>query len=887
MLRKDYKAPLISVSNTRLDFLIINDETVHVQANYIVSPKDNWDGILTLNCGEAPDVKEIKIDDQFIDLDLVETVKTSYGTDFIIKNLNTNLACLNVVVKTKLNPSKNTSLEGLYLSDGILVTQCESHGFRNITPSFDTPDILSKYKVRINTPSAMYPVSLSNGNLIDDTDFQEIESVFSHVNLLDLNFTSKTYEDPFAKPSYLFAIVAGKLGFIQDEFITMNNNKVELSIFAEESKLSQCYFAMEALKRSMYHDEKFYNLEYDLDNYKIVAINDFNAGAMENKGLNVFNSKCILADPEYTTDDSFNFVDRVIAHEYFHNYTGNRVTLQDWFELTLKEGLTVFRDQEYAEEVDSYVAARLGQISDIKNHQFKEDAGPTSHPIRPDEVKNMSNFYTSTVYDKGAEIIRMISTIIGREQMHLAVKNYLDVFDGKAVSCEDFIASIEKFSHFDFSQFRLWYSQNGTPSLSVSREFNKETGELKLSFEQEYTSKNESFLPFHIPFKVKFFNPDDGSVIESNLEDDIIHIKGAKTTLVIHCDGCKNTPLISGLRDFSAPVNYSSDMTDVETQLLMKYDDSIVSSVQLFEDFKDVEVLRSINDDDYKLSSDITDIINKNLEGFIDGTTDLSAMSWLLTTPSLDYLTTQVDTIDLERIYKSIDDFGLFLSHGCKENIIKALDHLLVLEINGKILDEHTAFDYDVAKLRTLRFQLLKLVARIDTKSADKYFPHDFSNSNFTDKLNTLSTLVNFGFEADATCSIVKGMFDFASYDSNAFVSVLSTVCSGREFEFKDLIDDYEDLVDRKNPNAVRAFVGTLTRRRDFHNLDGSGYQYLVDWIIELDKSNPSLASRLILSLDFNNHKTERYNLMKSYLVELSEQVNSSELKEKIGLMLD
>jgi aminopeptidase N len=891
MLRTDYKAPQITVTNTRLDFLIIDNSNVYVHATYIVKPKKDWDGLLTLNQGLYPDVKEIKINHTFIPVNKIEYVKTSYGQDLVITSPHRSSETLVVSVKVKLNPSENTSLEGLYLSSGILVTQCESHGFRNIVPSFDTPDILSKFKVRIHSSYKDYPSTLSNGNRIGGSDFPSIESVFPAVISHDHKLTSHIYEDPFAKPSYLFAMVAGKLGFIKDEFITMNNKKVELFIYSEESTLSQCYFAMGALKRSMKHDEEFYNLEYDLDNYKIVAINDFNAGAMENKGLNVFNSSCILADETLATDGDFSFVDRVIAHEYFHNYTGNRVTLRDWFELTLKEGLTVYRDQEYSESVDSYTSARLSQISMIKNIQFKEDAGPMSHPIRPDSVENMSNFYSTTVYSKGAEIIRMIATCIGDEQMHLAVKNYLDVFDGQAVTCEDFIASIEDFTSFDLSQFRRWYSQNGTPSISLTRNFDKKTNNLHIKINQEFTSKSSKFLPFHIPFKVKFFDADNGQYLDVGLTNDIIHIKEAETNLTFYCPDSVSTPLISGLINFSAPVNYTSDMNDNELSLLSKFDDNIVNVVQIFDDIKNKNLLDAINhsmisDSVFNYKTEIINTINDSLDKFIQGKINHAALSNILATPTANYLSTHLDVIDLEVVYECLDLFSEFVSYGCEKKILLALNYIADFKLKGKGIDSHSSFDYEISKIRALRFQLINRLAKVDPEAALTYLPPKFNKMNFTDKIYTLSSLLNSEIDYELADYFTKTMILFSQDNKNAFSSVISTICMSKELEFNDIVRDYEHYIDSNNPNSVRSFVGCLSSRRDFHNLDGSGYKYITEWIIKLDKINPSLSARLISSLDHNKHKDDRKSLLISFLKEINDKAISSNVKERVKLML-
>lgn len=895
MLRKDYKSPKFSVSNTRLDFLILNDSNVLANATFVVQPHSDWDGVLTLNVGESPKIKKIKINNECISLENIKKVKTSYGKDFVFENLThldnseqsrrQNEESIIVSVTSELNPKANTSLSGLYLSDGILITQCESHGFREMFPSFDTPDILSKYKVRIHAPKADYPVILSNGNSINELDFPEIETVFPDKIPNNVTFSCITYEDPFAKPSYLFALVAGDLSFIKDTFKTMNGKNIDLLIYAKENIIEQCHFAMGALKRSMKHDEDLYGLEYDLDNYKVVGINDFNAGAMENKGLNIFNSAYILADSKYSTDHDFAMVDAVIAHEYFHNFTGNRVTLRDWFELTLKEGLTVFRDQEYSERSDSFCAARLEQISTIKNHQFKEDAGPNSHPIRPDEVLNMDNFYSSTVYDKGAEIIRMIANSVGMDNFHLAVKHYLDKYDGQAVTCDDFVDTIEKFTHSDFSQFKRWYSQNGTPKVDVKRIFDKEHGTVTLEIKQSYKEKGDDFKPFHIPFKMTLIDPKTGNQIPTGLKGDILDIKDEHTTVVFDCP-TSDMPLISGLRDFSAPVVYTSDMTPFEIDKLMQLDDSNVSIVESFNDFKHREILNVINGHSSEFSIIIPSFINKKLEEMMLGDLDYTVVTNLLSIPTVSYLTTQVEKIDLETIYDSIDSLRVFIIDNCEKHIKMALEFLVSVKTDGKRLDDFYDFDYGVAKMRTIRYQLINLLSLKDSDLASSYLPEDIMGNNFSDKIYALHSCCNHIKNETLRNKMIDDIFNFSKENFNSLTSFISHVCSGNELFFDDIIRDYEKLIDFKNPNLVRSFLGGLASHRDFHNLNGKGYNYLKDKIIMLDKSNASLASILVTSLDYNKHKIERKTVLKECLLELQSKVKSSQVKEKLDKML-
>jgi aminopeptidase N len=887
MLRKDYQAPNFSVSNTKLDFLILDSSTVYVNADYKVQPKDDWDGKLTLNGGNTIDLLSIKINKNLVNLCTVTKVETSYGKDLVISDVSTDKSEFTVSVSVKLDPSANTSLEGLYVSDGVLVTQCESHGFRNIIYGFDRPDVLSKYKVRISASQPSYPVLLSNGNVINKEDFDSLDNSFGELSLSDLTIKTEVFEDPFAKPSYLFCMVAGELENIYDTFTTKSGKSVDLYVLAKSDIIGQCHFAMAALKRAMSHDEEQYDLEYDLDNYKIVAIDDFNAGAMENKGLNVFNSKYVLADPKFTSDGTYAGIDSVIAHEYFHNYTGNRVTLRDWFELTLKEGLTVFRDQEYSELADSYASARVEQSSTMKGYQFSEDAGPTSHPIRPDEVENMSNFYTSTVYNKGAEIIRMISTMVGSDVMHKAVKSYLDKFDGQAVACEDFVAAIEEYTGADLQQFRLWYSQNGTPKVNIKRKLSTDKSKLKLTIEQSYKEKGENFKPFHIPFKMKLFNPENGESIPTGLENDILHIKNEIECFTFDLQNVDTMPLLSGLRDFSSPVVYTSDMTDMETTLLMTIDDSEVTVIELFSDLKNQAFLKSLSMEKPTFDPIIFETINKNIALFIDNKISAGTLSDLITIPSSAFVKTQVETIVLEKMFECMDEYNDELSRHCSTSLFKAIEFIESVKIKGKLLIEHVEFDYNVAKYRTLKYQLLSKFSCIDPDLTNYYVQEQIKNTKtFSDQSSLLSILVNTSINLNCRPGFIAKCHSDWEGNLNAFSALISTVCSAKEMSLWDTISQYEPLVDRKNPNMVRAFLGGVAGSREFCSLDGKGYTYMATWIEELDKSNPSLAANLINTLNYQKHKDERKTILRSTLLDLDGKVKSSQLKEKIKMLL-
>ncbi|MCG8633111.1 MAG: aminopeptidase N, partial [Desulfobacterales bacterium] len=458
-------------------------------------------------------------------------------------------------ITTILDPSANTSLEGLYMSGEILCTQCEAEGFRRITPYPDRPDVMTKFTCTLVADKDRYPVLLSNGNRAASGE-------------LDQNRHWVRWEDPHKKPSYLFALVAGDLAQLKDTFITMSGRSIDLRIYSERENIGQCGHAMTSLKQSMKWDEERFGLEYDLDLYQIVAINDFNAGAMENKGLNIFNAKYVLADPTTATDDDFMGIQGVIAHEYFHNWTGNRVTLKNWFQLSLKEGLTVFRDQEFSSDMNSRSVKRIADVKNLRAFQFPEDDGPMTHPVRPDAYIKMDNFYTMTVYEKGAEVVRMIYQLLGREGFRKGIDLYFKKFDGMAVTIEDFLDVMAEVSGRDLSQFHRWYTQSGTPCVTMERDYDPATSALSLTFTQTTAPdrNQDTKLPLHIPIRIGFIDSSGNSIKETGL----IELTSAKETFVF--EGMPEDTFPSVFREFSAPIRLATDFTDEDLAFLMAGD---------------------------------------------------------------------------------------------------------------------------------------------------------------------------------------------------------------------------------------------------------------------------------------------------------------------------
>ena len=497
MKRSDYKAPAYTALNADLTFDLSDDRT-------IVKSKVTYRRVLTdsrpsliLNTEES-EIVSVKINDVSVDI----------SSNSFVNNLKKNIIELQtpnesefvVEIENIINPQENTSLMGLYKSNGTFCTQCEPEGFRRITPFLDRSDVLAKYRVTIIAPVYGCGVLLSNGNLVEKGTKDGRQFA--------------VWEDPFPKPSYLFAMVAGTFDILKDTYVTMSGRKVSLELYVDRGSYERGLWAMQSIKDSMKWDEDRWGLEYDLDNFKVVAVDFFNFGAMENKGLNVFNSIYVMVDPVSATDMAFYNVQSVIGHEYFHNYTGDRVTLRDWFQLSLKESLTVFRDQEFSSDYASRALTRLHAINVIRSSQFAEDASPMAHPVRPEQVMEMNNFYSVTIYDKGAEVIRMIHTLLGEARFKKAFREYLSKFDGQAVTIEDFLECFESSSGVDLTQFRRWYTQAGTPNIDADWTYDKAKSKLVVTMTQStaQTKDQEKKEPFYIPVRLSFLLPDGSDI---------------------------------------------------------------------------------------------------------------------------------------------------------------------------------------------------------------------------------------------------------------------------------------------------------------------------------------------------------------------------------------
>ena len=742
-------------------------------------------------------------------------------------------------IETKIYPQNNTSLEGLYKSKDIFCTQCEAQGFRKITYFLDRPDVMTKYSVTIEADQKKYPILLSNGDRI------KLEKLN--------NSRHKAYwNDPHKKPCYLFALVACDLGMIQDHFTTMTGRKINLEVYATHGKQERCWHAMDSLKKSMKWDEDTFGREYDLNDYMIVAIDDFNAGAMENKGLNIFNSRLVLADSHSATDPDFHAIESVVAHEYFHNWTGNRVTLCNWFQLSLKEGLTVFRDQEFSADMSSRSVQRILDVDSLRERQFPEDAGPNSHPVRPESCMAVDNFFTATIYEKGAEVIRMMQNIVGRRGFRKGMDEYFRRHDGQAVTTDDFTAAISEPNSQDFSQFKLWYSQAGTPQVIVSEKYDPATKEYHLTLAQSCApTGGVEKKPFHIPLMMGLLDS-RGNEMELHC-DRLTRNSDGKTLIELRKDIetfvfklMPEKPVLSILREFSAPVNLKWDPSFDELFFLMEKDKDEFNrresaqkiSLRLFAD------LISAYKNKQKLTVDerYVQAIGKILA---DPNTTPSFKSQMLQLPSDVMLAQQQDVLDARAFFEAR----------------KALRHAVAIAHRQKFLDLYNQY-HDVEPLsrdpkvfghRQLKNTALSFLQEIEDSSLAEIVVQQYQTAkNMTDQLVALELLTS-GQHVYRTQAL-NDFYQKWSDDSVVLNKWFSTQALSSR---RDTFETVKGLVNHpkfniSNPNNVYALLRSFTQNYpSFHSADHNAYGFLADMILKIDEKNPQVAARLCAAFNF------------------------------------
>lgn len=751
-------------------------------------------------------------------------------------------ASFSLSCETRIRPQDNTSLEGLYKSSGMFCTQCEAEGFRKITYYLDRPDVMSVFTVEIIAEQSRYPVLLSNGNLVATEQLAD-------------GFHKTVWQDPFPKPAYLFALVAGKLAVVEDQFVTTSGREVDLKIYVEQKDLDKCDHAMLSLKNAMRWDEEVYGREYDLDIFNIVAVDDFNMGAMENKSLNIFNTSCVLAKPETTTDAGFQRVEGVVAHEYFHNWSGNRVTCRDWFQLSLKEGFTVFRDAEFSSDMGSPTVKRVEDVTLLRTAQFAEDAGPMAHPIRPDSFIEISNFYTVTVYEKGAEVVRMIHTLLGPELFRKGSDLYFDRHDGQAVTCEDFVLAMEDASGIDLKQFRNWYSQAGTPRLAISGSYDEQAQTYTLAVQQSCPSTpgQTEKAPFHIPLAVALIGeagqmplqlvsaePNTESADNTEL---VLSVTRPEQSFVF--SNIQEEPVPSLLRGFSAPVKLDFDYSRDQLLRLMRSDSDGFCRWDASQQLGLAEIKRAITAlVEGRVASPDPEYINACRELLADTTLDAAMVALMLQLPSEAYLAEIIHPVDVHGI------------HQARETLRKALANALSDELRACYSrcesDEPYAPDAAQIARRSLKNTALSYLMLLDDEQGIALAAHQFeNNSNMTDRLAALNCLVN--SDAEFKAEALQRFYQQWQHEPlviNQWFQV-QAMC-----RLPGTLETVQGLMshpafDIRNPNKVRALIGAFCGQNgvNFHREDGAGYRFLADQVLLLNRSNPQIASRLLVPL--------------------------------------
>ena len=736
----------------------------------------------------------------------------------------------NLEVQVRIHPESKTDLNGLYQSSGNFCTQCEAMGFRQITYYLDRPDVLSVFTTKITANRSNYPVLLSNGNLVNETGTQVI------------------WHDPAPKPCYLFALVAGKLNFLQDSYKTSTGREVDLRLYVEPHNMHKTSFAMESLKKAFEWEEERFNLSYDLDIYMIVAVDDFNMGAMENKGLNIFNSDCVLANQETSSDASFIRIESIIGHEYFHNWTGNRVTCRDWFQLSLKEGLTVFRDQEFSSDLRSRAIQRITDVNELKTRQFAEDSGPMAHPVRPESYIAMDNFYTATVYEKGAEVIRMIHTILGEESFQKGMTLYFERHDGAAVTIDDFVASMSDANNFDFDSFMPWYSKSGTPEVNVDDEYDSELNIYRATF----TQKNQT-APFLIPNKFGLL-ADDGKELESG----IILIDELVKTVTFENINSKPTP--SWFRGFSAPIKFNSNLSVNEKIFLSSNDSDPFNRWDSVQSIWLDYIINPQKVEEKELFSMIKNLFNKD--------PDFALLSEMISLPSEQIIHQNVGQIDVKEVNSKRKKSSLSVGNNLKA---------LFLETYQK-LNYKKAFDLSSQSVgeRALKNKCLSYLSKVGEH--DMAYEQYNNADCMTDQFSAFQCLID--SSNPYRDEVISRFYEQHKVDAQVMdrwfsaqsISPITSVA-----DIRGLMK--HDLFSMTNPNRIRSVIGSFSRNSlQFHCKEG--YQLLTEVIIELDRLNPQIAARFVGIYNHWRRFTQKYSSLQKN--ELNSIINRKELSDDV-----
>ena len=815
---KDYQPPDFAIDRTHLTFHLDARHT-RVESRLVLRRLTSDKSAPLRLDGVDLKLNRVCLDDEI--LTQAEYELTGEGLTIAVVPDEFEVAC-----SVEIDAAANTRLEGLYLSNGNFCTQCEAEGFRYITYYLDRPDVMSVFSTEIRAERKSCPMLLSNGNRVaagGDGDWHWV-----------------CWEDPFPKPSYLFALVAGDLACIEGSFTTCSGREVLLQVYTERHNRDKCGHALRSLQKAMRWDEEVYGLEYDLDLYMVVAVDDFNMGAMENKGLNVFNTKYVLANAQTATDDDYLAIEGVIAHEYFHNWTGNRVTCRDWFQLSLKEGLTVFRDQEFSADMSSRAIQRINDVRVLRNHQFAEDAGPMAHPVRPASYQEINNFYTATVYNKGAEVVRMMHCLLGAENFRRGMDLYFERHDGQAVTTDDFRAAMQDASGINLERFQRWYDQSGTPRIDIRREHDDSSNGLTLRVTQQAgTTGGESNRPFHLPMRFALFAP-DGQLLpldRAGRLEQVADITQHETLLKF--ENIPPAAMVSAFRGFSAPVILTTDLSDIELARLMVFDSDPFNRWEAGQQLATRVMLGMLESEppdwpelQQPLQQAIAGLLSKPPE-------DLALLAEMLVLPGEKYLAEMLDRVDVHRVRE--------VREAVKREIARR--HRALLQ--QRYEENHDRGDYmlttDAIAKRRLKNICLAYLLQLEEPEYFSLCLYQFEQANnMTDQMGCLRTIVNYPGELRE--QIVERFY--AQWQDTALVVDKWFAALGSS-SFEAALEQIKPLYlhpayNLSNPNRARSLLGAMiANSQAFHRADGAGYAFAADKILQLDALNPQAAARL------------------------------------------
>jgi len=828
---KDYRVPAFLVDHVDLRFELFEDGArVHCTLAMRRNPdSDSSDKSLELDGDSLTTLESVSLDGNPLEGSAYEDRDDKLTLHEVPDQFN-----LGVV--TWIEPQNNTRLEGLYKSSGMFCTQCEAEGFRCITYFPDRPDVMARFRTRVEADKTRYPILLSNGNDVEKGDLAD-----------GRHFV--TWEDPFPKPCYLFALVAGDLLEKRDTFKTMSGRDIDLRMYVEPRNAEKCDHAMDSLKRAMRWDEEVYGREYDLDIFMIVAVDDFNMGAMENKGLNIFNSSCVLASQETATDMAFQRIESIVAHEYFHNWSGNRVTCRDWFQLSLKEGFTVFRDSCFSADVGSPTVKRIEDATMLRTAQFAEDAGPMAHPVRPESYMEITNFYTLTIYEKGSEVVGMIHTLLGPDLFRKGSDLYFERHDGQAVTTDDFVRAMEDASGRDLSQFRLWYEQSGTPELTVRDEFDDAAGIYRLTIKQSIpdTPGQTDKKPQHIPFAIGLLGAEGESLPLKLAADDadaptdrVLELTDASHTFEFH--GLSERPVPSLLRGFSAPVRVFYPWTREQLTFLMSHDSDGFNRWDAGQRLA-VDVINSlVSSTDGNVDAGLVEAYRSLLA---DSSLDQALVAKMLQLPSEAYLIELADQPNVPAIHRARERVLAHLARSLRDELL-ACYHRNTLSGHYEVTPEAVA-------RRSLRNTALAWLLHIDDEEGRTLATSQFNEAdNMTDRMGALRALVNSGYEKEqeqALADFYQQWKDDPQVVEQWFAVQSGSTRTGGLRKVHELME--HPAFDWKNPNKIRSVIGVFAGQNlpAFHAEDGAGYQFLAEQVRKLDDSNPQIAARLVSPL--------------------------------------